>query len=306
MKKNDGMEMEAVSENSRFFYQVMEKNKETNLSSVEIPLSGKPVTARYFYRSSLRKMPPYRQINYISRPQSWEMEEHEHDFAQMLVVFSGTLCIECQKRIYRLKRGMASIMPARMRHRIWAEEDYTQFGADIYVDEEDTRGIGQMLKEHVTSHTVLEFSAGLELCKEAALLLAETDLISGTLLASLTDVILTKLMYQPVGEADRDFQKTLKQYLRDHLADNITLEEVAAHLHLSVPHCERLCRRYYGCGVMTLYKQMKISHVCVLLRSTDDPIGIIAAEIGFVNAAHFTNFFKARVGISPTEFRRRK
>ena len=284
----------------------MEKDKDTVLNSEGIKLVGKPVTARYFYRSSIRKMPPYRQINYISRPQSWEMEEHEHNFAQLIVVFSGTLCIECQKRIHRLKRGMASIMPAGLRHRIWAEEDYTQFGADIYIDEEDTRGIGQMLKEHVSTHMVMEFSAGLELCKEAALLLAETDLISGSLLASLTDVILAKMMYQPLGESDRDFQLALKQYLRDHLAENITLEEVAAYLHLSVPHCERLSRRYYGCGVMTLYKQMKISHVCVLLRSTDDPIGLIAAEIGFANAAHFTNFFKARVGISPTEFRRRR
>ena len=40
-----------------------------------------------------------------------------------------------------------------------------------------------------------------------------------------------------------------------------------------------------------------------LLRSTDNPVGMIAAELGYSDALAFSKSFRRHFGISPTQYR---
>ena len=43
----------------------------------------------------------------------------------------------------------------------------------------------------------------------------------------------------------------------------------------------------------------------LLLESTDRPISVIAAEVGYASAAGFFTAFRKTFGITPTEYRRK-
>ncbi|MCB1499755.1 MAG: helix-turn-helix transcriptional regulator [Bauldia sp.] len=83
------------------------------------------------------------------------------------------------------------------------------------------------------------------------------------------------------------------------------IERVAGSLGLGV---RALQRRLNGDGVnfRELVNRVRIARATEFLRGSAESITTIAAELGYVNSTHFTRAFKAAVGLSPRDFRRRR
>jgi len=251
------------------------------------------------------EFPPYADINYHNRPRNWVLETHEHtELYQIFIVLSGSVFVECPDQAVQLTCGQVSMMPPRVAHRLYTTEDYTQLGFNIMMDSAaDPRHVLAMLRPHMRAHTVVDFSDELDACREVCRLVMENDQRSNALLAAQADVLLLKILSSAVLRGRDSFTEALKKYLQEHLADNLPLEEVAGHFHMSLSHCERMCRRHCGCGVISLYNQLRTDYACYLLRSSFAPIHEIARTVGFTDVAHFSKFFKKRTGLPPSAFR---
>lgn len=77
----------------------------------------------------------------------------------------------------------------------------------------------------------------------------------------------------------------------------------AARLNISANYLNVLCKTHLHVSATKLIQQRVLLEAKRLLQTTDLSIKEIAFELGFVDHAYFSNFFKAQAGITPTQFR---
>jgi AraC-like DNA-binding protein len=77
----------------------------------------------------------------------------------------------------------------------------------------------------------------------------------------------------------------------------------ASKLNISANYLNILCKKNLNVSATQLIQQRVLLEAKRMLQSTDLSIKEIAFELGFVDHAYFSNFFKSRTEITPTEFR---
>ncbi len=92
-------------------------------------------------------------------------------------------------------------------------------------------------------------------------------------------------------------------YVRDHLADALTLEAMAGRFHVSAAYLSRLFRRETGETFSGYVNEQRISRAMYLLRKTDRRITDIASLVGFESAKYFSYVFKRATGLTPQGYR---
>jgi AraC-like DNA-binding protein len=80
---------------------------------------------------------------------------------------------------------------------------------------------------------------------------------------------------------------------------------LAATASLSVGAFHRFFKRHTGRTVMDYIAQLRIGQACQRLIETELPIGLVAAQAGYLNLAHFNRQFKKLRGTTPRELRAR-
>lgn len=94
-------------------------------------------------------------------------------------------------------------------------------------------------------------------------------------------------------------------YIDAHLAEDISLQDIANAADLSTFHFSRAFKQSTG---MTPYRhlmQARIEHAKLLMRAPSPiPVAQIAVQAGFKSASHFSRTFAEIAGLSPREFRR--
>jgi AraC family transcriptional regulator len=95
-----------------------------------------------------------------------------------------------------------------------------------------------------------------------------------------------------------------KEYMRSHLAQNLSLEQIAHECGLSRAHFARNFKNSTGVPVFEWLQRTRIEHAQLLLLAQDQTIAEIASSCGFVDQSHFTRIFKNIVGIAPGMWRR--
>jgi AraC family transcriptional regulator len=95
----------------------------------------------------------------------------------------------------------------------------------------------------------------------------------------------------------------LESYVRDHLSDQLSLNELARLLGISVRH-PRTVKEAKGMSVHRWIAQYRISEARRLLAETNLPVHEIAWRSAFHSAAAFSTAFRATSGFTPGEFRR--
>lgn len=96
----------------------------------------------------------------------------------------------------------------------------------------------------------------------------------------------------------------VQRYIRDHLSDTITREELADHVHLNPAYLSRLFKKEVGESLTdyVLNERMKVARE--LIESSTLPISDIAQSVGYTNFSYFTKMFKKQYQCTPQHYRR--
>ncbi len=86
----------------------------------------------------------------------------------------------------------------------------------------------------------------------------------------------------------------------------VTLEKLAEHFHYTVPYVSKLVRSATGLTFTEILREIKFDVCRSLLLNSDLKINKIAEVAGFQNTDHFNRVFKKYMGITPTEFKKKK
>ena len=107
---------------------------------------------------------------------------------------------------------------------------------------------------------------------------------------------------QPLGGRAKTL---LESYIRDHLADRITLDELAGIAGLSTHNLLKRFRASFGTTPAQYIINERVAKARLLLEQSPLPITDVALATGFYSPSHFSTVFSKHVGITPTFYRRR-
>lgn len=97
----------------------------------------------------------------------------------------------------------------------------------------------------------------------------------------------------------------IREYLRDHLSEKITLDMLSNKFYVNKYYLTRLFRQTYGMTVNDYLLQIRISHAKELLRFSGMSVEEIGESCGITPLYYFSRIFKKVEGISPTDYRKK-
>ena len=102
-------------------------------------------------------------------------------------------------------------------------------------------------------------------------------------------------------------QAELIHHLRDHLLSDregyVSLANLAAEHEISVSHLQKLFKQVYGVPVYHYIKEYRLEQAAVELVRGTKPVTQIAQSAGYDNASKFSECFRKRYGITPSQYR---
>jgi AraC family transcriptional regulator len=111
------------------------------------------------------------------------------------------------------------------------------------------------------------------------------------------------LVSSKYSTAKKNIDKAI-EYIRDQYSEEVSLEEVAKIAHLTPYHFIKVFKAYTGKTPYEYLLQVKIHRAKELLSSRNLTITEICFMCGFNSLSNFTTYFKKKVGVSPSEYRK--
>ncbi len=97
---------------------------------------------------------------------------------------------------------------------------------------------------------------------------------------------------------------SVKQYIRDHLADDLSLETVAAQVFISPKYLSKLFKEENGVTYTEYVTSQRMEKARLLIESNDMTVEQVAAMVGYGTAAYFIKKFKEMYGCTPRNYLR--
>lgn len=104
----------------------------------------------------------------------------------------------------------------------------------------------------------------------------------------------------PAQHHERKLVSSAIDAMSEHLADKMTLDDLAAELYVSKSTLCKAFRKVEGKGASETLAQLRMQRATDLLAKSSLTIGEIAKEVGFAHQSSFCKAYKHHCGISPT------
>jgi AraC-like DNA-binding protein/mannose-6-phosphate isomerase-like protein (cupin superfamily) len=243
-----------------------------------------------------------------------EFPLHHHDYYELEIVAEGEMFHECNGRGMMLRRGDVYILSPNDVHRLVPSQKTTIYNLCIYT-EQCSKSIARLLLDEeyprfgrVDDSVMEEISALHSALRDV---LNSTGQYRGARTSALTTLLVSRLFEMSDAEislqTDQSYSTIAKamSFIEAHLANPITLEEVAAASGYSRTYFSRLFKEIVGINFKYYLERERIELASDLLEIEEMSITEIAYAVGFNSFSSFWRSFKKLKGVSPREWRNR-
>lgn len=98
--------------------------------------------------------------------------------------------------------------------------------------------------------------------------------------------------------------RRLDEYVREHLAEDLSLQSLADLLGISQRHLSRTVKREKGMSVHRWIAGVRLAEAMKLLAEGNLPLAAIAQRVAFKSPTAFSSAFRAATGLQPSEYRK--
>jgi AraC family transcriptional regulator len=98
--------------------------------------------------------------------------------------------------------------------------------------------------------------------------------------------------------------RRVTELVHEKIDNDLTLEEMAESVHLSVAHFSQMFRKSTGQSPHQFVLRQRVERAKALLRKAESRVLDVAVACGFKTQQHFARVFRQVCGASPTEYRR--
>ena len=115
--------------------------------------------------------------------------------------------------------------------------------------------------------------------------------------------VFTECMFNYIPSKGSEMIKQAIRYISSNFSKNVTLEDVAEHVHLNPSYFSTLFKQSTGSSFREYLNMVRIEESKRLLSATDLSIIDIALAAGFEDQSYFTKVFKKYTGLTPKQYR---
>lgn len=108
---------------------------------------------------------------------------------------------------------------------------------------------------------------------------------------------------QQEGNQINSFVKSARDYVEEHYAEDVSLQEVAEKIGISAGYLSTMFAQNMDCKFVDYLNQVRIERACTYLEQNYLKTYEIAYRVGFRDEKYFSRVFKKVKGISPKEYR---
>ena len=91
-------------------------------------------------------------------------------------------------------------------------------------------------------------------------------------------------------------------FIKEHFRKKISVEELAARVHMSARQLHRRFCEAFGVGPQAFILKLRIQAACEALQREGTQIGNVAQDLGFCDQSAFTQAFHKHIGLTPRQF----
>ena len=102
-------------------------------------------------------------------------------------------------------------------------------------------------------------------------------------------------------ENTKSIVSTIRDYIDEHLSENIRKEDLTDLMHLNEDYMTRLFKKETGLSIKAYIIQRKMAAARELLQTTSLSVSSVAIQMGYSNFSHFAATYKKEFGITPAE-----
>lgn len=117
-------------------------------------------------------------------------------------------------------------------------------------------------------------------------------------------ITLFRKMALPMDSEKQGISSEMLDYIRSHCAEKLSLSMLAERYNYNVSYFSRLFRQYTNMTMTQYIKNARIEKACYLLKQTDERISDIYMMAGYSDKTRFFRDFKEMKGVSPLEYRK--
>lgn len=249
---------------------------------------------------------------HLDNPESYPFDHyHGHEYNEIMVFLKGGGTHNISFKDYRIEDQSIHLIAARDLH--WVERSMHSEGfAIVYKDQLlDKLSI---LSSEIDFREIFSCSRIINLREEDqakfALLFQEmqTNKADKLYMLQLIAALLTRIatVFHDVPGTLRTNDPLLKQVIsliHKHFKDRWTPEQYAATLHVTARTLQNRIKQASGKSLRQLEQERLLKEARQLLLTSGMHVSEIAIELGFKEAAHFSNWFKAQSGQTPSEYK---
>jgi YesN/AraC family two-component response regulator len=103
---------------------------------------------------------------------------------------------------------------------------------------------------------------------------------------------------------NQDAVEEVERYINEHLAEDLSVRDLANMVYISSDHLTRLFKKRHGKTVSDFILEKRMNLAGELLKEPNLTITMISDAVGFGNYSYFTEQFKKTYGMTPREYQK--
>lgn len=97
-------------------------------------------------------------------------------------------------------------------------------------------------------------------------------------------------------------RKTVEDFFAKRYNEEVSIDDLAKELCLSVPHTHRIVKKVFDAGFKKTLMKQRIEHACMLIKQSELPLSEIAYQCGYTSYNGFLSAFKSYMSKTPKEY----
>lgn len=257
---------------------------------------------------AVTSLPFYVELAGISYPNpNYDIQRERSDIYVLEYIISGTGTVEVDGKIFHPTAGDVYLLPRGSRHHYYAsrEDPFHKIWMNVSGDlcPQLIRLYRLSGKYHFRNIDLREqFERFLKICQDR-----DTDI---RVLCDRCSLVFLEILqhlsrHMEQKSAANEYAAQAKDFCDRNIYQKITVNDAAKHVGLSVSQLNRLFKQEYDSTVYAYILSNKISTAKALLTGTSMAVSEIAFLLKFADEHYFTNIFKQKTQMTPTQFRNR-
>lgn len=99
--------------------------------------------------------------------------------------------------------------------------------------------------------------------------------------------------------------KMVRDYVQNHYAEAVTVDDMAAEIHFSANYIRTIFKEGTGQTILEYITNYRFERACELLKQPKYKVKEVSNLVGYENASYFCSVFTKRFGMTPNEYRKK-